>query len=331
MLDLMGSAGWQGAEEWANAAQTIAPTLVGGSKKHGGPDLGPTRAKRAWLELLVGGRIEAVEVRRDSCVRHVPGGAAELAATVTGAEIGNVARRGKFLWWVLDGAVPAGALSAHLGMSGQFRVHVDVPEPHPHCRTRLHVNRGGEALTVDFLDQRTFGYLRCEPLVPTVDGLPGGAGAPGAYVPQSVAHIGRDLLDPHLDEAALVARLRRGTRGIKQVMLDQTVASGIGNIYADEALWLARIHPQHRANALSAPRARTLVAATQEVMRGALAQGGTSFDALYVNVNGESGYFSRHLNAYGRAGQPCGRCGEALRRESIGGRSTHWCARCQRR
>ncbi|WP_062517365.1 bifunctional DNA-formamidopyrimidine glycosylase/DNA-(apurinic or apyrimidinic site) lyase [Demequina gelatinilytica] len=289
--------------------------------------------RRGLASLVAGARVAAVDIYRDSCVRLLPGGPAEFSAEVVGLTLSRIVRRGKFLWCELapepgDDA-PLLALSAHLGMSGQFRVHTDAPPPHRHCRARLTL--AAPALVLDFLDQRTFGYLHVEPLVPTPDGGPGGEGTPLPLLPASVAHIGRDALDPALDDAAASRALRRGSRGIKQVLLDQTVVSGIGNIYADEALWLARVHPERSAHAVTPAQSREILAAAREVMGRALAQGGTSFDALYVNVNGESGYFSRSLEAYGRAGEPCSRCGSLLRRESIGGRSTHWCARCQRR
>ncbi|MFV0635034.1 bifunctional DNA-formamidopyrimidine glycosylase/DNA-(apurinic or apyrimidinic site) lyase [Demequina sp.] len=300
------------------------------------PELPEVETVRAGLDsLITGAEIVAADVRRDSCVRLLPGGAPLFQAMTADARIGAVVRRGKFMWMLLEREgddVPAEALSAHLGMSGQFRVHEGAaPEPHPHCRARLTLDRDGAPLTLDFLDQRTFGYLHVEPLVDTADARAGGAGSSLAAVPASVAHIGRDALDPHLDPAAAIRSWRRGTRGIKQVLLDQTLVSGIGNIYADEALWAARVHPERLARDVSAVKARALLEASQQVMAQALSQGGTSFDALYVNVNGESGYFSRSLEAYGRGGEPCGRCGRALSRASIGGRATHWCASCQRR
>ncbi|MFW2513421.1 bifunctional DNA-formamidopyrimidine glycosylase/DNA-(apurinic or apyrimidinic site) lyase [Demequina sp. SO4-13] len=303
------------------------------------PELPEVETVRAGLAPLIGGAVvRETQVLRDSCVRLLPGGPGQFAALADGARIAAVVRRGKFLWFPLTHAAapePTDVLSAHLGMSGQFRVHhgpwAEAAAPHPHCRARLRLERDGARLTLDFLDQRTFGYLHIEPLVPTADALAGGQGSPLAAVPGTVAHIGRDALDPHLDTAKVLRTWRRGARGIKQVLLDQTLVSGIGNIYADEALWLARIHPERPASAVSAAQARALLDAARAVMARALAQGGTSFDALYVNVNGESGYFSRSLEAYGRAGEPCARCGATIRRESIGGRSTHWCARCQRR
>ena len=302
------------------------------------PELPEVETVRQGLEPFVrGALIENVAVFRASAVRLLLGGEREFEAHVRGAVLDGAVRRGKFLWMPLreHHAHTGFALSAHLGMSGQFRVHRGpwhhAPEPHSHCRVRLSLETSGEQLTLDFLDQRTFGYLHAERMLPTTDGLPGGLGSPLAAVPLSVAHIGRDALDTAWEPATASAAWRKGTRGVKQVLLDQTKVSGIGNIYADEALWHARIHPQQPAHTVSRPAGVRLFKAVRAVMESALAQGGTSFDALYVNVNGESGYFARDLVAYGRAGTPCGRCGTAIVRQAIGGRSTHWCPRCQRK
>lgn len=293
------------------------------------PELPEVESVRRGLAQIAGSRVVSVDIRRDSCVRRQPGGPPEFKAQLTGAVLTAAVRRGKFLWLPLDGGRLA--LSAHLGMSGQFRVHTDVPDAHPHCRVRLALESPhGDALTLDFIDQRTFGYLDVEPLVTTPDGGAGGEGSALPVVPASVAHIGPDALDPGLSRQRAITAFRRGNRGIKQVLLDQTHVSGIGNIYADEALWRARVNPVTPASALSGRAAGALLDAVQAVMRDALAAGGTSFDALYVNVNGESGYFDRSLDAYGRGGEPCRRCGRPLNRAMIGGRSTHWCSRCQR-
>ena len=288
---------------------------------------------RAGLEPLVGGAtIGAATVFRESCVRRQDGGAAEFSMVLSGACVQAVVRRGKFLWFVVqsDSDRPL-ALSAHLGMSGQFRSFAgQAPTPHTHCRARLSLTRDGAPLTLDFLDQRTFGYLHVEPLVPTRDGAPGGQGSPSPLLPHSVSHIARDALDPALDALMAQQALRKGSRAIKSVLLDQTAVSGIGNIYADEALWDASIHPLRKAESLTALDAARLLASARDVMSRALAQGGTSFDSLYVNVNGESGYFSRDLAAYARFGEPCYRCGTMMVKGTIGGRSSHWCPSCQR-
>lgn len=299
------------------------------------PELPEVETVRRGLEsLVVGATILDVSVMRDSCVRGQQGGPAEFAALLRGSRLSAVARRGKFLWWELDDAPPAAAstlaLSAHLGMSGQFRVFQgEAPEPHPHCRARFSLLSDRGALTLDFIDQRTFGYLLVEPLAPCPDGVVGGLGGTQAAVPASVSHIGRDALDPVLTRYP--SAWRKGTRGIKQVLLDQSIVSGVGNIYADESLWLAKVHPQTSASDLGPRKASALWESVREVMTVALAQGGTSFDALYVNVNGESGYFSRELRAYGQTAAPCARCLAPIERAVVHGRSTHWCPRCQRR
>ena len=299
------------------------------------PELPEVETVRRGLESLVlGTTIIDVQVMRDSCVRGQSGGPAEFAALLQGARLSAAVRRGKFLWFELDDAPPAAAstlaLSAHLGMSGQFRVFQgEAPEPHPHCRARVRLAADGNALTLDFIDQRTFGYLLVEPLVQCPDGVVGGLGGTKAAVPASVSHIGRDALDPVVK--GYPEAWRKGTRGVKQVLLDQSIVSGVGNIYADESLWLAKVHPQTSASDLGPRKAGALWESVREVMTVALAQGGTSFDALYVNVNGESGYFSRELRAYGQAAAPCERCQTPIAREVIHGRSTHWCPRCQRR
>lgn len=303
------------------------------------PELPEVETVRAGLApLIAGAQIRAVDIRRDSCVRLLPGGSAQFGALAADARIAAVVRRGKFLWLPLTHAGdrgPTEALSAHLGMSGQFRVHAGAwdaaPDPHPHCRARLRLEREGGPLTLDFLDQRTFGYLHIEPLVPTADALPGGQGADLAAVPSSVAHIGRDALDVHLDACIAARGWRRGSRGIKQVLLDQTLVSGIGNIYADEALWLARVHPERPASAVTASQAHALLDAARAVMARALAQGGTSFDALYVNVNGESGSAGLFRAVYGLAGRPCKRCGTPIVRVKFMNRSSHFCPVCQRK
>jgi len=220
------------------------------------------------------------------------------------------------MWLVLE---PADlALVVHLGMSGQMLVQPPTVPDEKHLRIRAVLDNGAD---LRFVDQRTFGGWALAPLV-EVD---------GDRLPLPVAHIARDPMDPRFDPDAVVAVLRTKHTEIKRALLDQTVVSGIGNIYADEALWRARIHGNRPTDALSRPKLRSALDAATEVMAEALGQGGTSFDALYVNVNGESGYFERSLNVYGRENEPCRRCGAPIRREKFMNRSSYSCPKCQPR
>ncbi len=233
-----------------------------------------------------------------------------FAATLVGRRFGVAARRGKFLWLPFD---DGDALLAHLGMSGQFRINVPTAPLQRHTRVLFDLDDGAQ---LRFVDQRMFGGLSLAP--------------DGAELPAAVAHIARDLFDPALDLPALVARVHGKRSAIKRVLLDQRVVSGIGNIYADEALWLARVNPETPADGLSLAAVRRVLESAREIMAAALAQGGTSFDDLYVNVNGESGYFSRDLHVYKRDGEPCERCGTPIKRVAFTNRSSHFCPHCQR-
>ncbi|GGM06481.1 bifunctional DNA-formamidopyrimidine glycosylase/DNA-(apurinic or apyrimidinic site) lyase [Nakamurella endophytica] len=282
------------------------------------PELPEVEVVRRGLVAHVAGRtVATVSVHSDRAVRRHPGGAADFRAVVPGHRVEDVRRRGKYLWFAMDSG---DAVLAHLGMSGQFRLNGSGPDgargpDHVHLRVRWSFTDGGPDL--DFVDQRTFGGLQF---------VPG-----GADLPDPVRHIARDPLDPGYDQEAVVAAVRRRRTEIKRALLDQTVVSGIGNIYADEALWLARLHYARRTEALTRPDVRRVLVAATEVMTAALAAGGTSFDSLYVNVNGESGYFERSLHAYGRQDEPCDRCGTPIRRDAFMNRSSFYCPRCQRR
>jgi len=305
------------------------------------PELPEVETVRAGLERhVLGRRIEDVAVHRAYSVRRHVGGPAHLVDRLVGRTLEAAVRRGKYLWLLLDapgageGADgPPEALLAHLGMSGQLLVRTgaaaaDAAGAHPHLRVRLDLSDGS---TLDFVDQRTFGHLSVAPLVPTADGAAGGAGSPVTVVPAPVAHIGRDVLDPALDHDAVVAAVRGRRTGLKRALLDQTLVSGIGNIYADEALWRARLHYARPTDTLRRGEVVRVLEAADEVMQEALAQGGTSFDALYVNVNGQSGYFDRSLAVYGQVGRPCPRCGAAVRRDEFMNRSSFTCPVCQPR
>ncbi|GAB3086190.1 bifunctional DNA-formamidopyrimidine glycosylase/DNA-(apurinic or apyrimidinic site) lyase [Isoptericola nanjingensis] len=307
------------------------------------PELPEVETVRDGLDrFVVGAVVRDVEVFRDYSVRRHDGGPAGFADQLRGRRLAAAVRRGKFLWLPLESdapgtadAAPAAALLAHLGMSGQLLVRdpaVAGDWAHPHLRARLHLTgapSGAEYL--DFVDQRTFGHLSVVDLEPTSDGAPGGLGSDLPAVPEPVAHIGRDPLDPAFDADAVVAAIRRRRTGIKRALLDQTLLSGVGNIYADEALWRARLHFARATDRLRPVEVRRALDAAAEVMAESLAQGGTSFDALYVNVNGESGYFARGLAAYGREGEPCPRCGAPIRRDAFMNRSSYTCPVCQPR
>ena len=279
--------------------------------------------------------VTRVEVFRPSAVRRQIEGPAGFVGRLTGRTLTAAVRRGKFLWLLLDGARGPGdeALLTHLGMSGQLLVRSpeDVSPPHPHLRARLHLTGPTGPVRLDFVDQRTFGALVVTDLVRTRDGAPGGFGNALAALPEPVAHIARDLLDPAADRHALVTALGARRTGVKRALLDQTLVSGLGNIYADEALWRAGLHGERSAQVLRPVQVQRLLDAGEEVIRQALAAGGTSFDTLYVNVNGASGYFSRSLAVYGQEGRPCPRCGTPVRREAFMNRSSFSCPRCQPR
>ncbi len=293
------------------------------------PELPEVEVVRAGLEPAVtGALILSVDVRDERALTRHTGGAAHFEAELTGRRIASAVRRGKFLW------MPVGddeAIVTHLGMSGQMLLRLPGAPEERHERIRIeleHPEHG--ALSVVFADQRTFGSLAIDRLVDTPDGAAGGRGSALARVPTQVAHIGRDPLDPAFSATRFRARLGRTASGIKRVLLDQTAASGIGNIYADESLWAARIHPETSARDLPTRAVNRLLGEVQAVLEKALAEGGTSFDAQYVNVNGQAGYFAHSLNAYGRTGQPCPRCGRPIVRVSFMNRSSHFCPRCQK-
>lgn len=280
--------------------------------------------RRGLAEHITGATVVGTEVLHPRAVRGQPGGAAALEAGLEDAHITALRRRGKYLWIDLEyprggqGSGPASGrcLLVHLGMSGQMLLGEPGQVTSPHLRIRsLLVTDTGRELELSFVDQRTFGRWELT--------------APGVTDP--VPHIAVDPLDAAFDAAHTARVIRKKRSEIKRVLLDQTVVSGIGNIYADEALWAAQVHPRKKATAMRQADVMVLLDAAAEVMSRALAAGGTSFDDLYVNVNGASGYFSRSLNVYGREGEPCPRCGTPIVREQWTNRSSHFCPECQRR
>ncbi|RJK98246.1 bifunctional DNA-formamidopyrimidine glycosylase/DNA-(apurinic or apyrimidinic site) lyase [Vallicoccus soli] len=275
------------------------------------PELPEVETVRRGLErYVVGRRVRDVQVLHPRAVRRHPAGEEDFAALLEGRVLEAALRRGKYLWLPLDSG---DALVGHLGMSGQLLVQPPQAPDEAHLRVRLRFADDGRELR--FVDQRTFGGLAVS--------------AGGAALPGSLAHIARDPVDPEFDDEAFVEGVRRRRTGLKRALLDQTLVSGVGNIYADEALWRARLHWALPTATASRPAVRRLLAAVREVLGDAIAAGGTSFDALYVNVNGESGWFDRSLDAYGRGGEPCRRCGTPVRRDRWMNRSAYWCPTCQ--
>jgi formamidopyrimidine-DNA glycosylase len=318
-------------------------------RRHGAP-AAPHLSGNAFARSLEGRRIVAVERRGKFLWMPLDG-------------FGDGVRPAR----PLQSQPPSEALTAHLGMSGQLllrepeaalqipvfsvpaappassasssvshgkqqaltashddkRSRVALALTGPHVRARLQLVRDdGRPVELSFVDQRIFGRLAVESLAD--DGR-------GRSVPSSVADIAPDPLEAVFDEEAVIARMRASRASVKSLLLDQRLISGVGNIYADEALWRLRIYWARAGRGIAARTLHRLLASVREVFAESLAQGGTSFDSLYVNVNGESGYFSRSLNVYGRAGKPCPRCGTPIRRERFGSRSSYYCPRCQRR
>jgi formamidopyrimidine-DNA glycosylase len=277
------------------------------------PELPEVEVVRAGLARhVVGATITSVEVLHPRPVRRDPRGPQGFADALAGRRIDAARRRGKYLWLPLDNG---DAVLGHLGMSGQLLVQPRDSQPERHLRIRIGLEGAADGRELRFVDQRMFGGLSVS--------------AGGAELPPEIAHIARDPLDPEFDDDAFVAKVRRRASGIKRQLLDQSLVSGVGNIYADEALWRARLHGERPGEKLTGAQVRELLGHARDVMNEALGQGGTSFDALYVNVNGESGYFDRSLHAYGREGEPCDRCGAPMRRVAFMNRSSYFCPVCQ--
>jgi len=278
------------------------------------PELPEVEVVRRGLESHVVGRtIDRVDVLHPRPVRRHLAGAEDFAMATTGRVVLGAHRRGKYLWLPLDSG---DAILGHLGMSGQLLVQPAEAPDERHLRVRFRL-RGEGSRELRFVDQRMFGGLSVS--------------LGGADLPPEIAHIARDPMDPLFDDQAFVAAVRRRGSAVKRILLDQTVVSGVGNIYADEALWRSRLHGDRVGAKLRSTDLRRLLDDIRAVMSAALLEGGTSFDTLYVNVNGESGYFDRSLQAYGQEGKPCSRCGTPIRRVAFMNRSSYFCPTCQPR
>lgn len=281
------------------------------------PELPEVETVRIGLEkVLIGATFGTPEVRH---LRATNPKSEHPIAAIANTKITGVFRRGKFLWIQTDQSL---SLVAHLGMSGQFRIQPAGAADENHLRARfpLFGSRGNGLGELRFIDQRTFGWVAVAFSQDSQD-LP----------PAMVTHIALDPFDSAFDQGEVISKIRAKRSEIKRVILDQKVISGIGNIYADESLWRSKIHPQIPSNELSKAKVRALLDAAKVVMSEALAQGGTSFDELYVNVNGDSGYFENALEVYGQEGRPCSRCHNLIVRIHFANRSSHLCPTCQKR
>ncbi|MFJ6417084.1 bifunctional DNA-formamidopyrimidine glycosylase/DNA-(apurinic or apyrimidinic site) lyase [Paeniglutamicibacter sp. NPDC091659] len=293
--------------------------------------------RRGLVDWVVDRSVESVQVLDRRSIRRHHEGPTDFEQKLTGTTISAAVRRGKFLWMLLDGPSMPTALVGHLGMSGQLLVEEAVEPDEKHLKVRLSLTPDAtKPRELRFIDQRIFGGMFLSPLVPTTDHLPGGLGSDIDWIPEAAAHIARDVLDLASTPESLYLALRKRNTQLKRAILDQEVISGVGNIYADEALWAAKLHGLRSTATIRRPDVQRLYAALVDVMGRALDAGGTSFDALYVNVNGASGYFDRSLNAYGREGEPCHRCEATgiltvIRRDPFMGRSSYTCPRCQRK
>lgn len=296
------------------------------------PELPEAETVRTGLaKTILNSLIESVVVHDPRSLKRHPGGPDDFQRALVGNRIGAVVRRGKFLWLPLSSK--GFALVAHLGMSGQILVRSKDFEPER--QNRISINVADPDFQIRFVDQRIFGSMMIDELEPTSDLAPGGfspetSGAHENLIPRSVAHISRDPLDPFFDRARVLSKLKLRNSSIKRALLDQGLVSGIGNIYADESLWRARLHFDQPASSISTRKLNELFDSVTEVLQAAVIQGGTSFDEQYKNVNGESGYFSQQLNAYGQAGTNCNRCGAIMKREAWANRGSHFCPHCQK-
>lgn len=261
--------------------------------------------RRGLAEHVVGNKFKEITVlhRRATSPKSIA-----ALTSLKGARVTEVARRGKFLWFKLDRPE---VLVGHLGMSGQFLIQPRSAPDERHLRVKISLGK----LDLRFIDQRTFGWLGVDE---TRDGLP-------TYVKD----IAADPFDAEFNLEETIERFKKKKTEIKRALLDQGVMSGVGNIYADEALWRSKIHPESRTETMKVSRIKELIENATSVMSEALSVGGTSFDDLYINVNGESGYFERSLAVYGQEGEGCPRCGREIRRIKFANRSSHFCPKCQ--
>ncbi len=285
------------------------------------PELPEVETVRSGLAAkILGATINDVKVFENRSIRQHDKGKRDFQAQLTGNKILAASRRGKFMWLQLENQNRDDALIIHLGMSGQVLIH-KTKDVEKHARVVFNLtSKQNKEVKMRFVDQRMFGGMFLDSLIETEE---------GDLLPSRVTHIARDLFDPYVDDEKIITEIMRRKAGVKSLLLNQSIVSGVGNIYADEALWQTKLHYLTPGSRLKAAQIRLTLDALREIMRKAIAAGGTSFDEQYVRVNGQSGWFEVELNAYGQEGQPCARCGREIVREAWANRSSHRCPRCQ--
>ena len=285
------------------------------------PELPEVETVRSGLAAkILGAKIRNLKVYENRSIRQHEQGKKDFESQLMGNKIISANRRGKFMWLQLDNQNRDDALVVHLGMSGQVLIH-KTKELEKHARIVFDLEgKRNQNIQMRFVDQRMFGGMFLDTLVATSE---------GDLLPSRVSHIARDLFDPYVDDDAIIANILKRKAGIKSLILNQSIVSGVGNIYADEALWQTKLHYLTPGARLKESKVRETLEALRQIMRRAIAAGGTSFDEQYVRVNGDSGWFEVELNAYGQEGEPCARCGQQIVREAWSNRSSHRCPRCQ--
>lgn len=283
------------------------------------PELPEVETVRRGLKSAISGfKVVGVEILDERSLRRNKEPYEAFKEELVGSEFNDFCRRGKFLWFPISSHR---CLVAHLGMSGQIIVR-GPDYPSDKCeRVRLMVSKSQQNLEMRFIDQRLFGGLHMDTIVESSN---------GEQMPFSARHIALDPLDAKFNAVAVAAIIQKRQAGIKSLLMNQEIVSGIGNIYADEILWLAKVHYSTSGSQLSKKKILEILKISQEILCEAVNKGGTSFDEQYKNVNGESGRYSHLLNAYGQTGLPCKRCKTSIRREAWSNRGSHFCPRCQK-
>ncbi|MEO1003491.1 MAG: DNA-formamidopyrimidine glycosylase [Cyanobacteria bacterium J06638_7] len=280
------------------------------------PELPEVETVRRGLQQLTEGfTVAKVQVLRQRAVAS-PGERGAFETALQQSTVAGWQRRGKYLLGTLQRPPgPAGLWGVHLRMTGQFLWLLRPRPPCSHTRVRIWNQEGAE---LRFVDTRSLGQMWWVP-----------AGAPAEQVITGLQRLGPEPFAGAFNAAYLRQRLRGSRRPIKAALLDQALVAGVGNIYADEALFAAGIRPHTSSGRLGLARLERLHQALVQVLETSIGAGGTTFSD-FRDLTGTNGNYGGMALVYRRTGQPCRACGTAIRRDKLGGRSSHWCPRCQR-